>query len=119
MAKSKKSTKKKATKKKTKTQKGKSEPKLTPEQERVVALQQQVVQATSEIVQDVQSGKIRGFVMVAITDSADTDMLRFAGINPPARLAYLLELAGRVNMDQAVANIRAANAQAEGAGADS
>lgn len=110
MAKSKKPSKKKAAKKKSKA---KAKPKLTPEQERVVALQQQVVQATSEIVQDVQTGKIRGFVMIAITDSPETDMLRFAGINPPARLAYLLELAKRMNMDSAVANIRAANAQAQ------
>ena len=101
---------KKATKKKAKGKGKKKQAKLTPAQQRAVELQQQVVQATSEIVQDVQSGKIRGFVLLGITDNPDTDMLRFAGANPPPRLNYLFSLGSRINMDNAVRNINAASA---------
>ena len=58
--------------------------------------------------------------MIGITDSSDTDMLRFAGVNPPARLAYLLSLAERITMDNAVRNINAAaEAQKAAAAAES
>jgi len=113
MASTKKNTKKKPAPKKTskktskKTPKSKKQKAPSPEEQRQQELAQHVVTAAADFVGDVQKGKIKGFILVGITESSETDVLRFVGATPPGRAVYLLELAQRISMDNAMRAIKA------------